>query len=52
MKARMITIPEKEYEKLKRESIINMGLVKKIRRSLENIKQGRIREWKGEHQEF
>ncbi len=42
-----ITIPKIEYEKLKRESEIDMELVDKIKRSLEDIKHGRVKEWKG-----
>ena len=41
-----VTIPKEEYERLKRESEVDMELVNKIERSLEDIKHGRIREWK------
>ena len=42
-----ITIPKKEYEKLKKESEVDQELVRKIKKSLEDIKQGKIKEWKG-----
>lgn len=42
-----ITIQKKEYERLKREAEVDMDLVNKIKRSLEDIKHGRIKEWKG-----
>lgn len=44
----MVTIPEEEYKRLKKETSINIELIRKIRRSLEDIKHGRIREWKEE----
>ncbi len=40
-----VTIPKAEYKKLKKETEVDMELVKKIRRSLEDIKYGRIKEW-------
>ena len=42
-----ITIPEAEYERLKQEAEVDTELVEKIKRSLEDIKHGRISEWKG-----
>ena len=42
-----VTIPKAEYERLKKEAEIDMELVDKIKRSLEDIKHGRVREWKG-----
>ena len=42
-----VTIPKKEYERLKKEAEVDMDLVNKIKRGLEDIKHGRIREWKG-----
>lgn len=41
-----VTIPRQEYEHLKQESEVDFELVEKIRRGLEDIKEGRIREWK------
>ncbi|MCH8329086.1 MAG: hypothetical protein IIB81_01690 [Nanoarchaeota archaeon] len=41
-----VTIPKDEYERLKKESEVDMELVNKILRSLEDIKHGRIKEWK------
>jgi len=41
-----VTISKQEFEKLKKESEIDFGLVSKIKRSLEDIKHGRIKEWK------
>ena len=46
MKTQMITIQKNEYLKLKKASEIDFELVKKIKRSLEDIKTGRIKEWK------
>lgn len=43
---KMITIPEREYKILLNASKIDEKLVAKIKRSLEDIKQGRIKEWK------
>lgn len=42
-----VTIPEAEYEKLKKESEVDMELVEKIKRGLEDIRHGRVKEWKG-----
>lgn len=41
-----ITISKEEYKKLKKEAEIDMELVNKIKRSLEDIKHGRVKEWK------
>ena len=42
-----ITIPEAEYERLKKDAEIDTELVEKIKRSLEDIKHGRVKEWTG-----
>lgn len=42
-----VTITKEEYERLKREAEIDMDLVDKIKRSLEDIKHGRVKEWTG-----
>ena len=42
-----ITIPKAEYERLKREAKVDTDLVTKIKRSLEDIKHGRVKEWTG-----
>ena len=41
-----ITISKTEFEKLKKKSEVDIELVAKIKRGLEDIKHGRIREWK------
>ena len=41
-----VTIPKTEYERLKKKAEIDMELVNKIKRSLEDIKHGRVKEWK------
>ncbi len=41
-----VTIPEAEYKRLKKNSEIDYELVNKVKRSLEDIKHGRIKEWK------
>jgi len=41
-----VTIPKKEYISLKRKSIVDKILVDSIKRGLEDIKAGRISEWK------
>ena len=41
-----VTIPKTEYERLKKDSEVDMELVDKIKKSLEDIKHGRIKEWK------
>jgi len=43
---KMVTIPEREYKILLEASMVDEELVAKIKRSLEDVKQGRIREWK------
>jgi len=40
-----VTITREEYDKLKKKSEIDEELVAKIKRSLEDVKAGRIREW-------
>ena len=42
-----VTIPKEEYERLKREAEVDMELVNKIKRSLEDIKHSRVKEWTG-----
>lgn len=42
----MISISKQEYEMLKKKSEIDFELVEKIKRSLEDIKDGRIKEWR------
>ena len=42
-----ITIPEAEYERLKKEAEVDIELVEKIKRGLEDIKHGRVKEWTG-----
>jgi hypothetical protein len=41
-----VSIPRKEYEELKKKAEVDQELVNKIKRSLEDIKHGRITEWK------
>lgn len=41
-----VTISRNEYERLKEESQVDWELVKKIKKSLEDIRNGRIKEWK------
>lgn len=43
---KMVTIPEKEYKILLESSEIDHELVEKIKRGLEDVKHGRIKEWK------
>jgi len=40
-----VSIPKKEYEELKKRAEVDMALVGKIKRGLEDIKHGRISEW-------
>jgi len=47
MKQETVTISKAEYERLKKETEVDMELVNKIKRSLEDIKHGRVKEWKG-----
>ncbi len=42
-----VTIPKEEYERLKRGAEVDEELVAKIKKSLEDLKSGRVREWKG-----
>ncbi len=42
-----VTIPKAEYERLKKEAEIDTELVNKIKRSLEDIKHVRVKEWEG-----
>ena len=41
-----VTIPKEEYESLKRKAEIDEGLLMKLVRGLEDIKEGRINPWK------
>jgi hypothetical protein len=41
-----VTISSREYEELKNRAQVDTELVAKIKRSLEDIKHGRITEWK------
>ncbi len=41
-----VTIPKGEYEGLKKKAEVDADLVEKIKRSLEDVKHGRITEWK------
>lgn len=41
-----VTIPKEEYDALKKESVVDVELIAKIKRSFEDIKHGRIRELK------
>ena len=44
-----VTIPKSEYERLKERSQIDWELVDKIKKSLEDVKYGRITEVKPRH---
>lgn len=46
MTTETVTIPRAEYERMKEESTVDWKLVEKIKRSFEDIKQGRITEVK------
>jgi len=41
-----VTIPKKEYEKLKKEAEADTELLIKLVKGLEDIKAGRIKPWK------
>ncbi|MBI4044973.1 MAG: hypothetical protein HY392_04665 [Candidatus Diapherotrites archaeon] len=41
-----VTISKKEYVHLKKSAVVDRALVAKITRGLEDIKHGRITEWK------
>ena len=41
-----VTIPKKEYERLKKASKIDKQLVDQIKKSFEDVKNGRVKEWK------
>lgn len=45
-KEKVICIPAKEYQRLKGYEKVNKGLLAKIARGLEDIKAGRVHEWK------
>lgn len=42
-----VTIPKAEYEHLQKEAEVDIELVEKIKRSFEDIKHGRVKEWNG-----
>ncbi len=44
----MVTISKKEYERLKKAATVDKALVKKIIEGFEDIKHGRVKEWKPE----
>ena len=44
--AKMVTIPQKEYEELKKATEVDQELVEKLKRSFEDIKHNRLTEWK------
>jgi len=46
METETITIPKEEYMRLKKCDEVDRGLISQIVRSLEDIKSGRIKEWK------
>ncbi|MBI2137304.1 hypothetical protein HYU12_02165 [Candidatus Woesearchaeota archaeon] len=44
-----VTVPKAEYEALKRkakEAEVDWGLVEEFKKSLEDVKNGRMKEWK------
>ena len=41
-----VTISREEYEMLKKNSKVNVDLVNQVKRSFEDIKHGRVTEWK------
>lgn len=41
-----VTLTKKEYEGLKEKATIDWQIVEKIKRGLDDIKHGRITEWK------
>lgn len=41
-----VTIPKEEYIELKRHKEVDEELIKKLIKSLEDVKAGRIKEWK------
>jgi len=41
-----VTISKREYTKLKKEAEVDQELVEKLKRAFEDIKHGRITEWK------
>lgn len=43
----MVTIPKSEYESLKKKAEADDELLKSLVRGLEDIKHGRVKEWKG-----
>ncbi len=43
MKSDTITIPRREYEKLKMKAEIDVGLLKQLMESFRNIKEGKVR---------
>ncbi len=45
MQTQTVIISKSEYDKLKKAAEVDEALVIKIKKSLEDIKEGRIREW-------
>ncbi len=41
-----VTISKKKYERLKKQATVDKELVAKLKRAFEDIKHGRISEWK------
>ncbi len=41
-----ITISKKKYESLKKKATVDKALVAKLQRAFEDIKHGRVTEWK------
>lgn len=46
MTSATVTIPKSEYDALKKHKEIDEVLIKQLINSLEDVKQGRIEEWK------
>ena len=49
MEQEMIQLSKKEYEKLKKMAQIDIGLVEKFKRAMEDLKHGRVTEWIPKH---
>ena len=48
MKQETVTITKEEYDKLKKTGKIDWELVESFKRGLEDLKQGKVKEWKRE----
>ena len=46
MRLKRILISIKEYKQLKKKSEIDYNLVNQVKKSLENIRHGKVTEWK------